>query len=444
MVNATSTLVDEELEGRVKCWGSMAATNGCIYGIPCGAHGVVKFTPFHKSITYIGPDFGGGLKWIRGAMTCSGVIYWVPRCGLRGILKINTNTDTVTELDRNLLPEQGVDMWESCATALDRCIYCMPPSAHHIMKIDPNNNDTMSSVGDDLGSGECKYSGMVVGIDGCVYDMPEWFATDLIIKYDPITDATSFVGQEGSKLFECGGGALGRDGCIYAITDDGEVLKIDTTKNSHCFVGNSIESDYDQHYQGWGDASLGIDGCIYWPPYYARHMLKYDPHANQTSLVGDDFGDTAYKWCGGCLASDGVIDCIPRVAERILAIDPWKEYTSSLKNTMVQHPEHLGCIFHPSDEMPNETNFDDAATKFGYAKVLKAFEAFTYMYPADEVGVISDLYPFMIAASYRNSDLSMIFILLRLASLPQLSALSCELRQPHSYRNENSTFKILK
>ena len=83
--------------------------------------------------------------------------------------------------------------------------------------------------------------------------------------------------------------ALGRDGCIYAISGEGQILKIDTTNNFHCFVGNSVKSDHEQFFQGRGDATLGIDGFIYQysPPAYARRILKYDPHANKTSLVGE-------------------------------------------------------------------------------------------------------------------------------------------------------------
>ena len=53
-----------------------------------------------------------------------------------------------------MLPEQGSGlMWKSRVAALDECIYCMPGSGCCIMKIDPNNNDAISSVGDDLGGG---------------------------------------------------------------------------------------------------------------------------------------------------------------------------------------------------------------------------------------------------------------------------------------------------
>ena len=72
-------------------------------------------------------------KWRDGAMTDSGVIYCFPWDEGRGILKIDTNTDVVTEMDRNLLPEQGRCLWRSCATAFDKCIYFMPGAQYAIV-----------------------------------------------------------------------------------------------------------------------------------------------------------------------------------------------------------------------------------------------------------------------------------------------------------------------
>ena len=58
-------------------------------------------------MTHIGPDLSDyDAKWDRGAITDSGVIY-CPPIDDRGILKIDTNTDDVTELNVNLLPERG-------------------------------------------------------------------------------------------------------------------------------------------------------------------------------------------------------------------------------------------------------------------------------------------------------------------------------------------------
>ena len=67
-------------------------------------------------------------------MTDSGVIYCPPD-GNRGILlKIDTNPDNVTELDRNLLPEQGdKDMWTSSCDPLSMDA---STSCHQIMLIE--------------------------------------------------------------------------------------------------------------------------------------------------------------------------------------------------------------------------------------------------------------------------------------------------------------------
>ena len=49
-------------------------------------------------------------------------------------------------------------MWESRVAACDGFIYFMHNDARPIMKLDPYNNDAISSVGDDLGHGYFKYS----------------------------------------------------------------------------------------------------------------------------------------------------------------------------------------------------------------------------------------------------------------------------------------------
>ena len=109
------------------------------------------------------------------------------------------------------------------------------------MKLDPNNNDAMSSVGDDMGDGPCKYSGTVVGVDGCAYGIVP-FQCNRIVKYDPINDiTTSYVGRITKKIHieRLGIWGLERDGYIYAITTcDSRELKIDIINNTHCFIKN--------------------------------------------------------------------------------------------------------------------------------------------------------------------------------------------------------------
>ena len=329
---------------------------------------------------------------------------------------------------------------------------CPARDARRIMKLDPNNNDAMSSVRHDFGHGSYRYNG-TVGIDGCVYGIP--FGPGRIVKYDPINNTTSFVGEK-VKLCTTRGCAVGRDGCIYKIDIETNsslhrlrVLKIDTTNNVHWFVGNSVESD---HYdQGWGDAILGIDGCIYWPPDKAHRILKYDPHTNKASLEGDDFGDFGYeesykwnKWRNGASAADGVIYCLPLAANQVLSIDPFKEFSMNVRNNMNGHLEPLSFLFQikEPDTASNQTYFDCAVAKFGMDRVLEVLEE--HMPLADRVCSLSNLYPFMIAASYEKSALSLIYYLLR--QYPSLLNQYCPYKEKNRKRilagRESDTLEI--
>ena len=100
---------------------------------------MIKFDPVSKSTTHIGPDFGDEYKkWYTGAITStgSGIIYCVPKFYGRGILKIDTITDTVTELDRNLFPEDGYNLWRSfaimcCRSGWMYLVHAIPCSSNH-------------------------------------------------------------------------------------------------------------------------------------------------------------------------------------------------------------------------------------------------------------------------------------------------------------------------
>ena len=410
MVNAISTLVDGEgLQGDGRWQATMAGTDGSIYGIPCSARKVIKFNPVDKSITHIGPDLGDEEKWWTGAMSGNGIIYCVPwTLNRRCILKIDTNTDTVTELDVEF-PEQLQFAWISGALALDGCIYYMPSRARRILKLDPSD-DSLCSVGDDLGDESYKYlySVAVVSISnsGCIYGLPN--SSKRIVKYDPINDITSYVGDETNGKYKCSGGTVGRDGNIYALTKAGFILKIDTTHDTYKFVGDGIvvgESN------GWGDAITGNDGCIYWPPCNATHILKYDIDTNQTSFVGDDFGSDQRKWSTGVLAPDGVIYCLPyESTRRILLIDPFRDFRAAITANMEEHPEELGFLFdiHKDAAM---THFKAAIIKFGFKQTLKVLEG--CMPPPNEICTVSNLYPFMTASSQKECPLSIIYVLLR-------------------------------
>jgi hypothetical protein len=404
-----TTLIGDEIHGYDKWSAFVDGGDGFLYGIPSRARRVVKFNPLDKSFTEIGPDLGAGVaKWQCGVLANNNSIYCAPSCAER-ILKIDTIQGTVETLDDVEVPETGDHLlWASGALAPDNHIYYMPASACRIMRLNPDN-DSLSSVGDDLGEGWNKYKGTVVGNDDHVYGIPQ-DATH-IVEFDPTnSDTTSTVGEEAEEQFMCGNGVLAGDGYIYAANRHGQVLQIDTTSNTYTWIGDRLFSVCGL---GWGDPIIGADKCIYWPPSCANRVLKFDPETQQLpSLVGGDLGQGDLgdlKWMGGALASDDAIYCLPYSSKQILAIDPFKELAMSMHKNFKKHPQELGRLFVKDEEWCNETFYNGAVRKFGIEKVFKCL-------PSDKewADIFSGNLPlFMIAASCENSAVSVIYHLLR-------------------------------
>ena len=405
-----TTLIGDEIQGNLKWSAFVDGGDGFLYGIPSNARRVVKFNPLDKSLTEIGPDLGDDLaKWKCGVLANNDSIYCAPYWA-EHILKINTNDGTVEILDDIELPETaGYALWVSGALAHDNTIYYMPFNARRIMKLNPDN-DSLSSVGDNLGEDEGKYIGTVVGKDDCLYGIPD--EATRIIKFDPTNpDTTSTVGEEAEDFFYCGNGVLGGDGCIYAANDEGQVLQIDTTNGNYTWIGNPIFSGA----EGWGDPIAGFDKCIYWPPHNANRVLKFDPETQQLpSLVGDDLGEEGHKWGAGALATDGAIYCIPSSSSRVLAIDPFKEFSVTLQTNIALYPLELGRLFLKEEEQCDETFFESSLRKFGGDKVFELIEECLPL-DAEWAGAHNhgNLPPFMVAASCENCAVSVIYYLLR-------------------------------
>jgi hypothetical protein len=403
-----TALIGDEIQGNNKWSDFVDGGDGFLYGIPFDARRVVKFNPLDKSLTEIGPDLGDGeMKWMCGVRANTGSIYCAPY-GAEHILKIDTIQGTVETLDDVRLPERGEWLWMSGALAPDNSIYYMPATARGIMRLNPDN-DSLSSVGDDLGEGWDKYKGTVVGNDDNVYGIP-YYATR-IIKFDLTNpDSTSTVGEEVEEGFYCGNGVLAGDGYIYAANWYGQVLQIYTTNSDYTWIGDSM---YSGARAGWGDPIVGADKCIYWPPFNANRVLKFDPKTQQSpSLVGGDLGRGYKKWKGGALATDGVIYCIPGYATQVLAIDPFREMKMTLHNNFRQHPQELGRLF-VKDKECNETYYDSAVRKFGIEKVFQLVDE-CLPKEAEWSATHSNALPlFMVAASCENSAVSVIYYFLR-------------------------------
>jgi hypothetical protein len=402
--------VGDEIQGHRKWSTFVDGKDGFLYGIPYFARRVVKFNPLDKSFTEIGPDLGDGeMKWMCGVRANNGRIYCAP-FGADHILKIDTIQGTVETLDNVELPETGDWLWASGALAADNNIYYMPDSARRIMKLN-SDNDSLSSVGDDLGEGGFKYSGTVVGNDKCLYGIP--YLATRVVKYNPADPDTKFrVGDEAERAFCCWNGVLGGDGYIYAANGAGQVLKIDTTSNNHTWIGDQIYSGLGH---GWGHPIVGVDKCIYWPPFNANRVLKFDPGTQRLPwLVGDDLGEGRDKWLGGALATDGVFYCIPSTSTQVLAIDPFKEHAMTLQNNFRQHPQELARLFVKKEEQEcDETFYNSAVRKFGIEKV---FQLIKECFPLDAEWSANHSYAlplFMVAASCENCAVSVLYYFLR-------------------------------
>ena len=414
-----TTLIGDEIQGRDKWWDFVDGKDGFFYGIPSNARRVVKFNPIlDKSLTEIGPDLGdGACKWWCGVRAKNGKIYCTPLFS-NHILIIDTIQGTVETLDDIELPETGDYLWASGALAQDNHIYFMPYRAHRIMKLN-TDNDSLSSVGDDLGYGGLKYRGTVVGNDDCVYGMP--YQATHIVKFDLHNpDTTSTVGEEAEEEFYCRNGVLSGDGHIYAANGAGQVLKIDTrptsTSNSYTWIGDQI-TESNRGFE-WGDPILGVDKCVYWPPFNANRVLKFDPETQQfPSLVGDDLGRRRFKWQGGALAYDEAIYCIPACSStQILVIDPFKELAKTMQNNIIQYPKELGWLFaKKNDGGRKESIYGNAVRKFGIEKVFKFL--FEECLPSDrewaDTHSGNNLPLFMLAASCESCTVSVIYHLLR-------------------------------
>jgi hypothetical protein len=407
--SSLTKLIGDEIQVGSKWSTFVDGGDGFLYGIPSNGRRVVKFNLLDKSFTEIGPDLGDGEgKWKCGVLANTGSIYCAPYCA-ESFLKIDTIQGTVETLDDVELPETGDCLWDSGALAADNSIYYMPCSACQIMRLNPDN-DTLSSVGDDLGEGGLKYRGTVVGKDDHVYGIPD--EDTCIVKFDLTNpDTISFVGEETEEQFECGNGVLAGDGYIYAANDSGQVLQIDTTNNNYTWIGDRIHPGGN----GWGAPIVGVDKCIYWPPSRANRVLKFDPETQQLpSLVGDDLGEGYFKWLGGALAPDGKIYCIPYYSTQILVIDPFKECSVVLQTNMTLYPQELGRLF-LKDEECDETFFESSLRKFGGDKVFELIEECLPLDAewADGAYNNGNLPPFMVAASCENCAASVIYYLLR-------------------------------
>ena len=295
--------------------------DGSLYGIPAGADKVLQIKIQDKSLREFGPDLGEEIrKYGSGVRAKNGSIYCLPGCRTMHVLKITpkiVGDAEVQILDHQALPEEDDYLWAAGALGNDGCIYYMPFNAHRILKLDPNDNDRLSIVGEDLGDKKYKYRGAVTGSDGMIYGLPN-NGSKQIIKFNKEDQSVSNVGAAFVEAQWFNGGVLAADNNIYVANRYGQIFMIDTIENNYKLIGDRI---YTGDGMGWGSAVLGVDKSIYFPPHHHDRVLKFNLITKKMFLVGNSLGQEGSSiWYGGAAASDGFIYGAPYYANQVLQI----------------------------------------------------------------------------------------------------------------------------
>ena len=210
-----------------------------IYCIPSNADRVLKIRVYSDEkdndqsspIEEIGPSFHGKNKWYGGIRGLDGCIYGAPYTA-SGILKIDPKDDTV-----HVIGDFGISEWKWHGGVLCKngAIFCFPSHSSYALKINTSLVDNQLDESYSLielpatkdGVQKYKWLGGAIGEDGAVYAMP--CDTNSVLRIDPMTDETCLFGITCAGKNKWQGGVLGPDGCIYAVPADADnILKIDT------------------------------------------------------------------------------------------------------------------------------------------------------------------------------------------------------------------------
>lgn len=231
--------------GQNKWYGGIKGVDGCIYGMPYTATGVLRINPRDDSVQILGNFPLGGWKWHGGLLSLeTGVIYAFPAHS-NEVLCIDSNIRECNKTDN--------DSWRVSTIPIKR-----------------HESDTDSP---DL---TYKWLGGSYGADKCIYGMPSDATT--ILRIDPFKNEASTFGKVGASCNKFQGGVLSVvDSCVYAVPANADcVLKIDTNPNTPLsidFVGKDFQNVDDK----WQGGFVGSDDRIYAIPENCSNVMIITP-----------------------------------------------------------------------------------------------------------------------------------------------------------------------
>lgn len=210
-------------------YDAVVAKNNFIYFIPFRHNKVVKFNPIDDSLVEIGPPLAR-LRFQGAVCTSDGNIYCIP-CYGKQVMKIDVNNnDNVSFIGDRF---HGGWKWKGgvvVGEGEEEKIYACPYSARKILEINIANDST-HLLDTDLGDVGGKYSQFVTDSDGFVIGIP--YNTENILRLDPKNNKVELFPlpeefhREAYNDSKWTSGVLGDDGMIYAVPEkERQILKI--------------------------------------------------------------------------------------------------------------------------------------------------------------------------------------------------------------------------
>ena len=196
--------------------GTVAAADGCIYGIPRDATSVLRFDPRTQKLSTFGdiPDDNGSYrKYWGGILGQAGRFIYCPPSNAARVLCIDTKTQTC-ELIGADLDSTKPGKWHGGALGGDGAIYCMPLVMNRVLRIDPLTK-TVSLHGPTFRF-PAAVIGAAAGTGGFIYGTPHH--SDRVLQIDPVGTVsrvgTAIPKELTSKLADA---VLGPDGSVWCL-----------------------------------------------------------------------------------------------------------------------------------------------------------------------------------------------------------------------------------
>uniref|UniRef100_A0A7S4V5L1 Uncharacterized protein n=1 Tax=Ditylum brightwellii TaxID=49249 RepID=A0A7S4V5L1_9STRA len=362
------------LLGQDKYLGGMTSPCGqYVYGVPGHAQRVLRVNTETGEMDYIGPEYPGKFKWLRGVEIPPEVMQSAdyPRgCCLAlpsnapSILKINPETNDVFTFG-GPMPGKGW-MYHGGNLASDGLVYAIPANATRVLVIDPRTDETRC-IGPDF-PGIQKWYGGILGCDGCVYGIPH--NSTGVLRINPTTQVCDVLAEgtlpEGRWKWH--GGLASPDGrkIIGFPNNADSVLAIDVAESRVYTIGDDKVLKSGRHripqdgrYKYLGGALTKDGRYAYLFPCDAERVLRIDMKTDELSLVGPELLEGENKYQNGFVARDGCLYGIPQRAAGVLrVVPPGIQRVDANGNVMDDTKEHVDVLYCGEDMVSIKDKFE--------------------------------------------------------------------------------------